>query len=34
MAEAAKLLPDFPVPILSSPRLGVEAAISAYQIRA
>ncbi len=34
MAGAAKLLPDFPVPILSSPRLGLEAAISAYQIRA
>jgi len=32
MAGAAKLLPDFPVPILSSPRLGVEAAINAYRL--
>ena len=34
MVGAAKLLPDFPIPILSSPRLDLEAAISAYQIRA
>ena len=31
MADAAKLCADLPVPILSSPRLGLEAAIEAYR---
>jgi hypothetical protein len=31
MAEAARLCPEVSVPILSSPRLGLEAAINAYR---
>jgi hypothetical protein len=31
MAGAADLLSDFPVPVLSSPRIGTEAAIAAYR---
>jgi predicted methyltransferase len=30
MAAAADLCPDLPLPILSSPRLGLEAALKAY----
>lgn len=31
MADAAALCPDLPVPVFSSPRLGLEAAIQAYR---
>jgi hypothetical protein len=31
MAGAADLLSDLPVPVLSSPRIGIEAAIAAYR---
>jgi hypothetical protein len=31
MAGAADLLHDLPVPVLSSPRIGLEAAIAAYR---
>ena len=31
MADATKLCPDLPIPVLSSPQLGVEAAIRAYR---
>jgi hypothetical protein len=31
MAGAADLLRDLPVPVLSSPRIGMEAAIAAYR---
>ena len=31
MAGAADLLSDLPVPVLSSPRIGLEAAITAYR---
>jgi hypothetical protein len=34
MADAAALCPDIKIPILSSPRLGVQAAIAAFQHRA
>gem|GEM_PF-6107896 len=31
MAGAADLLSDLPVPVLSSPRIGLQAAIAAYR---
>jgi hypothetical protein len=32
MAGAITLVPDLPIPVLSSPRLGLDAAISAYRL--